>query len=379
MKKRIVSLFLVMTLILALALPAYAAKNEYVSDEFEVLAQEELDELNEAGAELADEYGVDVFFAHTYDDLEDFDVEDTFFKSNDYIALVTNEDYWEVFVKGTPEDFVDDDVTEELWYAYNEADTYVGGIEKYQKQAGKLLKANGAEAGNTGKSEAETEEADDEILRLVDDADLLSASEEKKLLKKLDQTSKELELDIIIVTVEDCDGGDVETFTEDRYDSVYGKNRDGVILLISMAERDWCISGNGEGKTIFTSSNIDAIGSAITDDLSAGNYADAFDLFVDKSVYYIDGARNGYPFNFGTTLIVALVIGLLVAVIVTFVFKSQLKSVHKQAAAQSYVKPGSMQVTLARDFYLYRTVNRTKKANSSSGSSGSHSTGSGKF
>ena len=110
MKKRIISLLLIMTLILVLALPAYAAKDEYVSDEFEVLAQEELDELNETGAQLAEEYGVDVFFAHTYEDLEDFDVKDTFFKSDDYIALVTNEDYWDVFVKGTPEDFVDDEV-----------------------------------------------------------------------------------------------------------------------------------------------------------------------------------------------------------------------------------------------------------------------------
>ena len=99
-------------------------------------------------------------------------------------------------------------------------------------------------------------ETDDEIFRLVDEADLLSASEEKKLLKKLDDTSKSLEFDIIVVTMEDFGGGDIEAFTEDYYDDVYGKNRDGVILLISMENRDWCISGNGEGKDIFTSSNI---------------------------------------------------------------------------------------------------------------------------
>lgn len=379
MKKRIISLLLIMTLILVLALPAYAAKDEYVSDEFEVLAQEELDELNETGAQLAEEYGVDVFFAHTYDDLEDFDVKDTFFKSDDYIALVANEDYWDVYVKGAPEDFVDDEVEQELWDAYNDAETYVGGIEQYQKEAKKLLKDKITDNEGEQKAEPETEETDDEILRLVDEADLLSSSEEKSLLKKLDETSKDMELDIIIVTMEDH-SGNVETFTEELYDEVYGKNRDGVILLISMEDQDWCISGNGEGKDIFTSSNISAIGSAIKSDLSDGDYADAFDLFVDKCVYYIDGERNGFPFDVGGTALVALIIGLLVAVIVTFIFKGQLKSVHKQAAAQSYVKPGSMQVTLANEFYLYRTVDRTRRTdNSNNSSSGSHSTGSGKF
>ena len=376
MKKRIVSLFLVMSLILVLALPAYAAKDEYVSDEFAVLVQEELDERNKAGAELAEEYGVDVFFALTYDDIDEFDIEDTFFKSDDYIALVANEDYWDVFVKGTLEDYVDDDVEQELWDAYNKAETYVGGIEQYQKEAKKLLKDKVTE--NEGEQKAE--ETDDEILRLVDEADLLSASEEKKLLKKLDETSKELKFDIIIVTVEDFGGGDVEKFTEELYDDAYGKKRDGVILLISMEERDWCISGNGEGQDIFTSSNISAIGSAIKSDLSDGNYADAFELFIDKCAYYIDGERNGFPFDVGGTALVALIIGLLAAVIVTFILKGQLKSVHKQAAAQSYVKPGSMQVTLTNEFYLYRTVDRTRRTeNSNNSSSGSHSTGSGKF
>ena len=223
---------------------------------------------------------------------------------------------------------------------------------------------------------------DDDIVRLVDDADLLTKSEEKKLLTNLNDTSEELEFDIIIVTVEDFDGVDVERFTEDYYDETYGVSRDGVILLISMEERDWCISGNGEGKDIFTSSNIDAVADAIMDDLGDDNFADAFDLFVDECAYYIDCERNGYPFNFGTTLVVALVIGLLVAVIVTFVLKSQLKSVRMQAAAQSYVKPGSMNITMAHEFYLYRTVNRVRKANTSTtgtGGSGTHSTRSGKF
>ena len=60
-----------------------------------------------------------------------------------------------------------------------------------------------------------------------------------------------------------------------------------------------------------------------------------------------------------TTLVVALIL------------KGQLKSVRKQNQANVYVKPGSMQLTTSNDFFLYRTVDRTKKESSSSSSSGS--------
>lgn len=224
--------------------------------------------------------------------------------------------------------------------------------------------------------------AREQIVRLIDDAGLLTSAEARRLQNRLDQVSAELDFDIIIVTMDSFGGSNVERFTEDFYDSVYGSDRDGVILLISMAERDWCISGNAEGKDIFTSSNNEAIADAITPYLSDGDYADAFNEFVDQCEYYINGERNGYPFDSTTSLLIALGAGLLVAVIATAIMKGQLKSVRFQRAAQNYMKPGSMQLTYANDFYLYSTVDRTRRTDNNSsgtGSAGSHSTSSGKF
>ena len=73
--------------------------------------------------------------------------------------------------------------------------------------------------------------------------------------------------------------------------------------------------------------------------------------------------------------VVALVIGLLTALIVTGVMKSQLKSVAPQRDATSYVRQGSMKLTNQRDLYLYRDVHRTERPKaSSSGDSGGSST-----
>jgi uncharacterized protein len=332
MKNKIISILLIVTLLLSLSIPAFAKGKEYIIDEFEVLAESELEEVNEVAADLAKKYGVDVFFVHTNDDVLDYDVEDAFFKTDEYIALVISEQYWDVFSSGAAAEIVDDELEEVLVEAYDGEDTYIAGILAYYDAAEEILQElpekeepQTKEEDDTDnvvddeKTDSQNDEDDEQILRLVDEADLLSDSEEKALLKKLDKTSEELSFDIIIMTLEDH-YGEVESFTKDLYKDVYGKKRDGVILLISMAERDWCIVGNGEGAQIFPSSTIDKIGSAITDDLKDGDYADAFDLFVDKAVYHIDGERNGYPFNVGKSLLIAAAVGFVIALIVTAIF-----------------------------------------------------------
>ena len=206
---------------------------------------------------------------------------------------------------------------------------------------------------------------------LFDEADLLSNSEEDKLTKKLTALSKTYNAQVVVVTIESTDGIDIEYYLEYVYDDMdfgYGANRDGVLLLVAMEERQFHILSNGFASDAIDSYDIDSICDAMASDLSGGDYAGAFDEFVAQCDYYLDGYINGYPFNFGNTLLICLVIGIIVALIVSAVLKGQLKSVRKQEKANVYVKPGSMNVTLSNDIFLYRNITRTKKAEKSSGS-----------
>lgn len=125
---------------------------------------------------------------------------------------------------------------------------------------------------------------------------------------------------------------------------------------------------------------MDKIGDAIVSNLFDGDYVAAFDEFVDQCGYYLDGHLNGFPFNLGKKLLIALVIGAIVGVIIAFVLKGQLKSVRKQNQANVYVNAGSMQITQRSDLFLYRNVTRTKKeSSSSSGSGSSRNSGGGSF
>jgi uncharacterized protein len=179
------------------------------------------------------------------------------------------------------------------------------------------------------------------------------------------------------------DGGDIDEFLGYLYDEMefgYGDNHDGVLLLVCMDPREYRILSNGFAGEAIDSGDIDDIGDAIVSDLSDGNYAAAFDEFADQCDYYLGGFINGFPFNFGKNLLICLVIGIIAGVVVAFILKGQLKTVRKQNQANVYVKPGSMQVSVHNDFFLYRDVTRTKKqSSSSSGSGSSRSTGGGSF
>lgn len=225
--------------------------------------------------------------------------------------------------------------------------------------------------------------AQDGMPRLVDSADLLTDSEEISLRKRIDEVSEKFKVELVIVTVETVGDYTADEFVEDFYDENnygYGENRDGVLLLVAMEERDYRILSNGLGADAVSSGDIKDIGNTISSYLTDGDYADAFNLFIDECEYEINGEINGFPFKFTRNLVISLVIGLVVALIVTGSMKSQLKSVKRQPAATEYTKPGSMQVTYSKDFFLYRIVDRQKKENNSSGSSGSsRNVGGGKF
>lgn len=231
-----------------------------------------------------------------------------------------------------------------------------------------------------------------EMPRLVDGADLLTDSEESSLLSLLDSISEKHSMDVVVVTVDSTGNKSPRAFADDFYDE-NGYRYDGILLLVSMEERDWWISTCGYGITAFTDAGIDHLSEQFLPDLSDGYYADAFEIYAVQCDDFIEQAKAGQPynsgnlpkdpFNAGKSLIISLIIGLLIAFIVTAVMKSQLKTVRSQAAAGNYVKNGSLNITESSDLFLYRHVDRREKPKDSSthrSSSGrSHGGGGGKF
>lgn len=217
--------------------------------------------------------------------------------------------------------------------------------------------------------------AAEETLRLVDDADLLSESEESSLLDLLNEISKRQQVDIVVVTVDSMGGESAMVYADDFYDYNgygFGDERDGILLLVSMEERDWYISTSGYGITAITDAGREYISEIFVADLSEGNYAAAFTSFANLCDDFVTQAKTGEPYDVGNLpgdmaaflvgdFLISFVAAFIIALIATGIMRGQLKTVHFQSEADNYMKQGSMQLTKKNDLYLYRHIDRRKK------------------
>lgn len=228
-----------------------------------------------------------------------------------------------------------------------------------------------------------------EYSRLIDAADLLNDSEESRILNELDEVSERQKFEIVIVTTDTLDGSTPRDYADDIYDYCgygYGPQKDGILLLVSMEDRDWWISTCGYGITAFTDAGISYLSEQFLDKLSDGDYAAAFDIYIEQCDTFLTQARMDEPYDnsnlprkpFGMIWIpISLVIGAVIALIIVGIMKSRMKTVRSQAAADHYVRKGSMHVTESRDLFLYRKVDRVARPKDQDSGSSTHTSSSG--
>jgi uncharacterized protein len=231
--------------------------------------------------------------------------------------------------------------------------------------------------------------AEGEYYRLQDltEPSLLTEAENEEIMAKLDEISEKHGMDIAILTVDAVEEGlTVEEDATEWYEYLeYSK--DGVMLYISMEERDWYYLTTGFGITAITDAGIDYISEKFISYLSDGDYASAFNTYITLTDEFITQAKTGKPYDVGNmpkepysigmSLVISIVIGFIISFIITGVWKGQLKSVALQTRASSYIKPDSLNITDSRDFFLYRHIDRTEKAEKSEGGSSTHTSSSG--
>ena len=194
--------------------------------------------------------------------------------------------------------------------------------------------------------------------RVVDDADLLSAGEETALREKLEEIRVRQKMDIVIVTAKTLNGATPADYADDTYDYNgygYGNNKDGLLLLISMEDRDWYISTAGYGITAFTDAGIQYIGNKIKEHLSDGDYAAAFNTFAELCDDFITKARTGKPYDSGNMPKEPMKPGwILVAVIAGFILSFITVGTDEGQAQNSALPAGGEQLYESRQHEHHR-------------------------
>ena len=139
---------------------------------------------------------------------------------------------------------------------------------------------------------------DRQLPRLVDDADLLTDSEEQELNTELDEISEKQQCDVVVVTENSLDGKSAQDYADDFFDAI-AENGDGVALLIDMQNREICISTGGIAIRYLTDARIEDILNDGYEPISDGEYEQCLSVMLkDVLVYYDEGIpSNQYEYE----------------------------------------------------------------------------------
>ena len=229
---------------------------------------------------------------------------------------------------------------------------------------------------------------------VVDNADLLTQTEENELSEKLQDISDELQFDVVVVTTNSIGSKTATEYADDYFDyNGYGRgsNNDGALFLVDMGDRKWAISTSGYGIEAIVDSALDDMEEEIVPYLKSGDYDGAFNEFADLTYDIVNDAKNGKSYsnsttsttknhkNIGTNLIVAFSIGAGISLIIILVYRSKLKPVKFQKEAKEYIVPGSFNLRRSDDVFLYFNITKVpiSKNNDSDDSGSFHSSSSG--
>lgn len=143
-------------------------------------------------------------------------------------------------------------------------------------------------------------EAKSNTQRVYDEADILT-QEEYDLLEDMCLTyGKDAQVEIFILIHNDPDAVYPEKYIEDFEDLLPVGDR--VYFLLDMARgerREIFMEGYGKAETYIHSKRIEKIFDNVRDDLSAGNYYDAFETYIIMSAEYMtDDSELNYDHNY---------------------------------------------------------------------------------
>lgn len=252
---------------------------------------------------------------------------------------------------------------------------------------------------------------------VIDNADLMSSSEEAALEEKALALREEYGMDVVILTVDSLDGQRPQDYADDYYD-YNGYADDGLLFLLSMEERDWYISTKGNAIYALTDYGIQQVGETALPYLGDGDYYGGFDAFLDAlptyfSAYYDGAPIDGYADTSGdyyhgdqedvvyyddyydepgqVNIWISIVIGVVAGGVTVLIMRGAMNTKRRQRSAANYMNDSTYHLRTNLDMFLYSNITKTRiqQESSSSGGGGSsvhtsssgstHGGGGGKF
>ena len=160
-----------------------------------------------------------------------------------------------------------------------------------------------------------------------------------------------------------------------------GDGRDGIIVLLSMKERDYAMFVYGEyAEYAFDEFGQEKLEERFLSDFGNNDWYGGISNYLDACDEFLTRADEGNPVRYAwwRDIIFAAGFGCLAAGVVCFWLLRSMKSVRPKDKADAYVTKGGLNLTQQHDQFSHTTVTRTNiKKESSGGSTHSESGGGG--
>ena len=221
---------------------------------------------------------------------------------------------------------------------------------------------------------------------VFDISDLLSYEEWEELETRAETLTQRHHCGIYFVLLDDYTvygAGDIYETTSQLYHNSqlgFGDDRDGIIVLISMEERDYAMFVYGEyAEYAFNPYGQEKLEEVFWDDLGNYDWYGGISHYLDACDEYLTKAADGKPVRAACWPRILMVTGLscLAAGAVCLLLMRGMKTVRQKAEADAYITEGGLNLTEQYDQYTHTTQTRTRIEKESAGGSGTNSRSSG--
>ena len=383
MKKRILSLLLLLTLLLTLSAAVWAERGRYVYDECELLSAEQEQILEALGAEIRANTGASVCAClsnATGENVRGFaaDFYEREIGESEGMLLVHNPETNTIsyFIAGEKLAGLDEEALTKIFDAYLGSPTFFDGLNNYMNLV--YAQLSGASAvGEVRPEDNPNIPAERQYDRVADLAGVIDASRLASLNALADEVSESYRCDVAVAFVQSLGGKYIANYADDFYDYNgygYGPDDDGILLLVSVGDREFGETTYGYGKTAFTDYGMQHyLEPRFTPYLSSGDWAGAAEQFIRDAGVLLRQAREGQPYDSNgggrsvekrsfkevapRAAIFSAIIGFFSGGIPAGSMKRKMKSVEKNYGAANYAR-GGLQLRRSDDRFLYSNVSK---------------------
>ena len=254
-----------------------------------------------------------------------------------------------------------------------------------QAMAAAISSYGGTQAPDT-EGDGEGDDDGDTMSYVFDMADMLTYAQWRELEDRAAEISKNHSCGVYFAFVEDY----TETGADDMYEATYsayhssnlgvGENRDGIFVALSMKDRDYAMFVYGEyGEYAFSEYGCEQLEGEFLSYFGNDDWYGGVSAYLEACDEYLTLADEGKPVRANALWGIGLVIVLscMTSGAICVKLKKKMVNVKEKTEANAYVTAGGLHLTEQYDNYTHTTETRTKIEKSSSGGTSSRSGGGG--